>query len=138
MTFIVNFFYRFINFLKFFLGFLGKSKNFSHIFDDYSGKSDLSSYLAYRAIFGKKPIHQKTLNFVEKNSFFCFHKLGMCRQLDSNLWIFNRADARHMYYARCQRLCRQLCVSWTKSGIGKKLRLLNWIFSFRIFFRRKW
>ena len=50
------------------------------------------------------------------------------------LWIPNRGNTRHIYYARHQLLCRWFCASWAKSRIGKKLRLLNWIFSFREIF----
>ena len=53
------------------------------------------------------------------------------------LLIPNCVDIWHLYYARHQQLCRRFCASWVKSWIGKKLRLLNWIFCFWKIFRRK-
>ena len=43
----------------------------------------------------------------------------------------------YVYYARCHRFCRRFWASWQLQEKEKKLRLLNLIFSFENFFRRK-
>ena len=56
---------------------------------------------------------------------------------DDRIWtrylrLRNCGDIRHLYYTDHQ-LCRlELCASWAILGKGKKPRLPNWIFSFRI------
>ena len=55
-----------------------------------------------------------------------------------HFWLPNRVEIRYMYFTRHQRLCRlELCASWAVLGKGKKVLLLNWIFSFRKVFLLK-
>ena len=53
-------------------------------------------------------------------------------------YLFNFGATPHIYYAKCQRVCRhQLCASWAKSVKGKKLQLLNWLFCCQKLFQQK-
>ena len=148
LTFIFIKFNRLMNFLNFF-GFSWKSKNFL-IFGWYSERN-YSFHIRRKSdnFLEKKPTYQKT--YILSKIFLLFRNQNVL----TSVWKDVRIAAGSGIWAHRLWLPTAVtpdtCIiqdtndsanlnsalSWAVSGKGRKLRLLNWIFSFWIFFQQK-
>ena len=156
-TFLVKFLYRSIYF-NFVFGYLEELQFFPISKEYFFKKQTLISVTLRNGYFlRKKPCYQKTFSLYQENLVF-FWLLENRNLLTSvrkyaktiaasgiwtrNLRLPNRDDTRHMFYTIHQRLWRLVNSARPEQEQfqekEKKLRLLNWVFSFRkFFFRRK-